>query len=666
MRRTMKMLMVVLCVAALASSVAAQAKPAGQSQVVLTWDQFVKITGYDPAKGGPTMLSIPWKDVQDLLGVKVENVGNKTMVDLPWTEFKALLAWSMKQKEKPEDKPPADYIITASEYKGVLDDKVGKFELKLKVDVLRKKGWKRIPVLPIQVAITETTLAKGMYLNARGNGYELLVSETGAMEATLKFSVAATKAAGVHRVEFQRVAPGSSVVDLEVSGTDVDVKLANAQSLTSTKTANNTTKILAALPGNAPMAITWQRAIPEAPPVPAKLYAETQTLVAVAEGMLLCTETVHYNILHSGVRELKLKVPSGASVMTVSGRNVQDWRVSAAGELSVVLGGEVTGPYALMISYEQPATDAVATPVIRTTGVVRERGYIAVVALANVEITGGAATGATSIDVRRLPAQLVGMTNQPILLAYRYVTDRFGIPLNIKKHGELAVLVTIVDAASFTAMQLGDGRRITRAIYKVRNNRNQFLRMQMPAGADIWSVSVNGKPASPAKDEAGNVLIPLVRSSARASELASFPVELVFVETPAEAPKASGTLHVDLPGLTVPLMHVMYTYYLPAEGHYPLMYNPALSKGRLRAVKQFAMLAAGDHGQAVRYNNRAAQQMQQQVDRRFQAEVRSVGATPIRVRLPINGKQFRFERILVLPGDKLWFEMSYSNWKVGD
>jgi len=667
-RRTMKMLIVVLCVAALTSVAAAQAKPIVKGEVTLTWDQFVKITGYDPAaRGGPTtMLSIPWKDVQDLLGVKVENVGQKTMVDLPWTEFKALLAWSMKQKEKPEDKPPAEVIITSSEYKGTLDDKKGDFELKLAIDVLREKGWKRIPVLPITVAITKTTLGQGMYLNARGNVYELLVTGKGPMQATLNFSVAVTKAGGMHRLDFARVAPGSSVVELTVSGTDVDVKVANAQALTSAKQPNNTTLVGAALPGNAPMAITWQRAIPEAPPVPAKLYAETQTLVAVAEGMLLCTETINYNILHSGVRELKLKVPATASVMTVSGRNVQDWRVSAAGELSVVLLGEVTGPYALMVSYEQPATDAAGTPVVRATGVVRERGYIAVVALANVEITAGAATGATVIDVRRLPAQLVGMTNQPILLAYRYVVDRFSIPLNIKKHGELDVLVTIVDAASFTAMQLGDGRRITRAIYKVRNNRNQFLRMQMPAGAEIWSVSVNGKPASPAKDAAGSVLIPLVRSRARASELASFPVELVYVETPTKAPESRGTLHVDLPGLTVPLMHVMVTYYLPAEGYYPLQYNAAAYKGRLRSVKRFAMLAAGDRGRVVRYNANAAPQLQQQVDRRYQQEVRAVGAKPIRVQLPINGKQFLFERILVLPGDKLWFEMDYSSWKIGD
>jgi len=478
--------------------------------------------------------------------------------------------------------------------------------------------------------------------------------------------VAVTKTAGVHRIDFQRVAPGSSVVDLSVAGTDVEVKVTNAQALTSTKQGGRT-RVAAALPGSAAMAISWQREIPKAPPVPAKLYAETQTLVAVAEGMLLCTETVNYNILHSGVRELKLKVPVGASVMTVSGRSVQDWRVSAAGELNVVLRGEVTGPYALQVVYEQPAKDSVAIPVVRAEGVVRERGYIAVVALANVEITGGAASGATTLDVRRLPAQLVGMTNQPILLAYRYVAGAFTIPLNIKKHGELDVLVTIVDTASFTAMQLNDGRRITRAIYKVRNNRSQFLRMQMPADAEIWSVSVSGKPASPAKDEAGNVLVPLERSRASSSELASFPVELVFVETPKTKPDTRGTLKVEVPTLQVPVMHVMYTYYLPAEGYYSPIAVRTAFKGSLRPVSRFAMLSTSQRGQVVYYDaNAAAQKLQTQVTQRVQMRARATGATPIRVRLPLGGKQYRFERILALPGDKLWLEMTYSNWQLAD
>jgi hypothetical protein len=469
----------------------------------------------------------------------------------------------------------------------------------------------------------------------------------------------------VHRVDFQRVIPGSSVVDLTVAGTDVEVKLANAQALTTQKQGGNT-RVAAAIPGNVPMAISWQREIPKPPPAPPKLYAETATLVAVAEGMLLVTETVDYNILHSGVRELKLRVPAGVSVMNVGGRSVETWRIANNTDMTVVLRGEVTGPYSLQVTCEAPAGGAsVEVPVLRTVGTERERGHIGVVAIANAELSSGNVTGASELDVRRLPAQLLGMTNQPILLGYRYTVDRFSIPLNIKRHGELEVLVTIVDGASFTAMQLNDGRRITRAIYQVRNNRNQFLRLEMPEGADIWSVSVNGKPASPARDEAGQVLVPLVRSRTGTSELTSFPVELVYVETPAEKPTASGTLHVDLPMLAVPMMHVMYTWYLPAEGYYPPLVYRHMFKGTLHPVERFTTLAATPQGRVVRYDaNEQAQQLQQQVTQRFQRDVAATGGTAIRVKLPLDGKQYHFERILVLPKDKLWAEMQYNNWRV--
>jgi hypothetical protein len=49
---------------------------------------------------------------------------------------------------------------------------------------------------------------------------------------------------------------------------------------------------------------------------------------------------------------------------------------------------------------------------------------------------------------------------------------------------------------------------------------------------------------------------------------------------------------------------------------------------------------------------------------RVDQDARAAGAAPIRVQLPVNGKLFRLEKILVLPGDKLFFDLKYSGWKV--
>jgi len=46
-------------------------------------------------------------------------------------------------------------------------------------------------------------------------------------------------------------------------------------------------------------------------------------------------------------------VPKGVSVLTVSGSNLQDWRVDKDGALAVTLARETIGSYTLQVAYEQ-------------------------------------------------------------------------------------------------------------------------------------------------------------------------------------------------------------------------------------------------------------------------------------------------------------------------
>jgi len=187
----------------------------------------------------------------------------------------------------------------------------------------------------------------------------------------------------------------------------------------------------------------------------------------------------------------------------------------------------------------------------------------------------------------------------------------------------------------------------------------------MPEGSEIWSVSVSGNTVSPAKDEAGNVLVPLVRSSGGAQELAAFPVEIVYVETPKAKVPERGQLHVELPVCAEPVVHVMYSYYAPAEGKYTVGWGASGFSGPLQVVEEFTSLATGAGRQIVRVDAaKQAQQMQKAFDARVDAQAKAAGATPIRVRLPITGKLFKLEKILVLPNDKLYFDLQYRDWKV--
>ena len=74
---------------------------------------------------------------------------DKTTVDLPWNDFKSLLEWSVRRKQGGGERlRRPDALVSSSQYEGVLTGDEAAFTLKLKLNVLRKTGWKRIAACP--------------------------------------------------------------------------------------------------------------------------------------------------------------------------------------------------------------------------------------------------------------------------------------------------------------------------------------------------------------------------------------------------------------------------------------------------------------------------------------------------------------------------------------
>jgi len=633
-------------------------------KVILDWKLFRELTKGERMGAEEPKIALPWKEVEDLLGVKVENVTGAELT-LNWRQFKALLQWSVEKKRKAEVVPlPAEFVVAACDYAGMLREQGATFELTVQVDVLREEGWKRVPLLPATVALESAVLPPETYLNVHAGHYELLTRGKGRMEVKLKFAVAVAEQAGAYQVRFGTVPSSTTTLKLTVPREKVDVKVAGAQAVLPLEAKKGETVVGAALASGAPVHITWERALEAVEKVPPKIYAETRTLVAVGEGILTCRERIDLSILHTGIRSVNLSVPERVSVLEVTGAAVRDWH-AAEGKLEVRFAHEVIGSQSLSLTFERIEADQtrpVVVPVIGVTEAIRERGYLGVVALANVEISAPEHPGATSVDARELPADILQMTNQPVLLAFRYVGKDYRIPLAVRKHEDVKVLVTIVDSGILTVMQTMDGRRITKAIYNVRNNRNQFLRLALPAGAEVWSAMVAGRSVRPASDQENRVLIPLVRSGGANVELTSFPVELVYVEK-QEQVGGKGEMKVELPRLSEPITHLMVQLYLPAEGSYRKGLLQGVGfEGPLRWVEQFSHIASAPPPAAQLAADAQAKQLQEEVTRRMEAAAVAAGVTPIRVDLPIRGRLFRFEKILVFD-EALWIGFHYSGWE---
>jgi hypothetical protein len=284
----------------------------------------------------------------------------------------------------------------------------------------------------------------------------------------------------------------------------------------------------------------------------------------------------------------------------------------------------------------------VAVPDLQVREVERVKGWVGIDARSALEIAAGQVQDASPVDVRELPTAILGQTTWPVLLGFKYRKQDWAIPLEIRQHEDVDMLVTIVDSLAATSVMTRDGRRMTQLVYSMRNNRAQFLRLRMPESAEVWSAFVGGRAVKPAKGEDGRLLVPLARSQASGGALASFAVELVYVEG-GVAPDARGhgTYTASLPVADVPCTQVAWTAYLPYEAKV----KAKLIETTLRKVDYFTSVStAGYAVDAMQVNY----EVQQQAAAAFAGEAAAAGVQPVRVALPIDGWAMLFEKLLVL------------------
>ena len=582
-------------------------------------------------------------------------------VVVPWDDFRALYDKGMAPKEKPEP-APRDAVISKAVYSGKVDGESVVFQGRLTIDVLGDKRWVAIRLLPTSVALKTARLAgsdASIYLD---NGwYTLVTSKKGTITVDLDFAATVWDSSGQQGFAFGLAPSGGTEVSVTVPGSDaLDVKVAGSQQIIQDQTA--TSRIIRALlPATGNLSVSWQRKGQEsaAEAQVARVYAEHQALIGMAEGLMQCKSLINYSILHAGVKALSVSVPEGATVVDVSGQGIRDWSLSKVGgrnQIDVQLNFEAKGAYTLTVDYEAPMPEGsgkVMVPDLRVNNVERVKGWVGIDARSSLEIKPVDLTGVVTVDVRDLPASILGQTDWPVLFGFKYNKAEYGIPLAVQTHAPVDLLVTLIDQVSATSVITPDGRRMTSVTYAMRNNQAQFLRLKLPDGATPWSTFVAGRSVKPGRADDGRVLIPLTRSQTSGGELAQFSVELVYVEDGA-APAPGGKAHFEatLPTADVPATGVAWTVYVPR--------NASIKKksidGTLRRVDYFTPIPVP--GQV---GGNPAQVVQNQANAMYEGEATSAGVEPVRVSLPLDGTPIFFEKLLVL-GDPL--EVGFD-WQAG-
>lgn len=576
-------------------------------------------------------------------------------VTLPWRDFRDL--YEKGQAPKPEQLPPAspqDYTLDHATYTGQVvgtgDDAWASFKMSVRGQVLKQKGWVVIPLLSTKAALKKATLAGRDAPIFIQNGYYMLITnDPGPFSIDMEFGVSLASADGETGLSLPLVSSGATEVAFSVNTTDdIDFEVANSHGM-NVSHVGNVYKLETAIPAQGSLAISWRRDLPEEKAQATRIYAETHVLAGVGEGVIQCTATVNYTVLHQGVDTLRVQMPKDAVILDVKGAGIRDWSASADGTVSVSLNYAALGAYALTLEYERALGSDVPLP--KVLDVTREQMFVGVDARSAVELVAGQATGATPIDVRELPPAILGLTDFPVLLAYKARGGDVKLPMDVRTHPDVDMLVTLVDAAQADVLVTPDGRRMVHLQYAVRNNRNQFLRLKMPVEAEIWSASVAGRPVKVAKSDS-ELLIPLVRSDASSGALSGFLVDLVYVEKGSALEVGHGELRVDLPTVDAPSSMVQLSVYVPST----MKFKKHSDEGTLRQVDWFSAapelpqlapdIAAQANGEMIRTGNAQAATLAQGVD-------------PVQVTVPLSGNTRYYEKTLALD-ESLWASFDYK------
>lgn len=296
------------------------------------------------------------------------------------------------------------------------------------------------------------------------------------------------------------------------------------------------------------------------------IKAEVVQRVVVTEGLLQARCRVVYSIEHAGVKTFHLLAPQPDAALVVSGPGLARVQLvdAAKGRWEIEMQAKREGVVALDVAYQMPYDVASGRLVLRSLqceGVDGQRGYLAVLAGGRLEVKAGvAADGLESEDPRTVPARLGAGDLSDAALCFRATRGDVALPLEVTRHEAAGLLAARVQSVDITSVLAEDGSLATLTVLKLEHSTLRFLNATLPAGADVWSVFVNGRAVRPLT-EGGRLLIPMSAASGGAAE-----VELTY-----GARLASGWLgrrKVPGPTFDLPLQHVAWRVYVPAGARY--------------------------------------------------------------------------------------------------
>jgi hypothetical protein len=489
-------------------------------------------------------------------------------VVIPVDEYQNLRARAFPAERDPEP-PPVDATLTRVDYDLRIAGDLATGRASLTVDVL-KDGWVRVPV-PAGLLVREArldgklvSLVSGMP-GKGGNQPAAVLAHAGRAVLLLDIALPVNAAAGEERITLPSTPSGVTRAQVQLPRPGVDVKLSGGLLAEKTENASES-RWLAYARSNEPLTFTWRRKMEDHHvTLPLRQRGSLTQLTSLGEDSTSLYAEVSLEVTQGAAKEARVQLPENIIVNQVSGAMVADWEIKG-GELAVTFLEPVEQSARFVITGESktPRDGHIEIALMRLLNTERDTGGVAVEVLGAGEIKDLKTQGLENADATEL-GDYVAARQSPSMAAFRFRSGdaRVGrsLVVDVARYAQQAVLMANVEEARYRVLLSKEGKTLVQALYAIRNNQRNFLKITLSQGAAIWSASLAGKPVRPGQAPDGSLLLPLEKSRA-GEEAPVFAVEIFYlVRDSAWAEK--GKAHLALPALDLPVSRTGVLLYHP-------------------------------------------------------------------------------------------------------
>jgi hypothetical protein len=535
--------------------------------------------------------SLCWGAVAIAQEKPVEASHNAGWVVIPVEEYRVLRAKAYPVETDPEP-PPLDATLTRVDYDLHVTGDLAAGRASLTVDVL-KDGWVRVPV-PAGLLVREARLdgkLVSLVPGEKGKGgahLSALLSHAGRFELLLDVDVPVTSSAGDESISLPSTESGVTRATVLLPRQEVDLRIGGGLLSEKSETPGET-KWLAYARGNEALTFTWRKKTEDHHiDLPLRLRGSLTQLTSLAEDSTSIYAEANFEVVQGAAREVRIQLPEKITVNQVSGALVADWEMKD-GELAVTFLEPVEHSARFVINGEArlPRDGIIDIPLLRLLNTERDTGGVAVEILGAGEIKDQKAQGLEDADASDL-GEMVANRQSPALVAFRARSGEAGktraLSVNVARYDQQAVLMANVEEARYQVLMSADGKELVQARYAVRNNQRNFVKVTLPPGAAVWSVTLAGRPVRPGQSPDGSLLLPLEKSRG-GDDAPAFAVEILYL-TKAAAWQEKGQEKVTLPALDLPISRTGLLLY------YPPLFKVSAEPGTFRAQEYMNPISA--------------------------------------------------------------------------